>query len=67
MLTEFIRKFHKKSFKDVEKKNIILEILKIIKEHCDREMEFISRELILNIKYGLFNTPKEIGSDFKEF
>lgn len=36
MLTDFIVKFHKESFKDVEKKNIVLEILKIIKEHCER-------------------------------
>lgn len=41
LLIEFILKFHKEGFQNTEKKNIILEILKIISEYSTMELKTI--------------------------
>ena len=63
LLTEYILKFYKQSFVEQEKKNIVLEILKIIGDYAGNQIEDISRKFIEKIKnernLNLNNVVKE--------
>lgn len=50
LLTQYINKSSKSSFKEEEKRKIILEILKIMADHARHEIEYISEEFIYKLK-----------------
>ncbi len=50
LLIQYIAKFSKVSFKEEEKKKIVLEVIKIMTDYFNQHLEFVSEELILVLR-----------------
>ena len=66
LLVQFISRYSNQSFKEEEKKKIVLEILNIINDYFNHELEFLSESFVQVLK--LENPPPEkLFSRFSEF